>query len=291
MSCGLEIKVPSKEELAAWADEREADLRRRSEGDSFNPVNLGHWIALCRQAGVPFVPADEIARVPTRDLLRFDEDPALATLAPFFSAVSEAMAVRPRHMVRWAACSGSEIKYRLGNGEPQWRNDFAQLVIDDPRAYDLIGSFPELTIAAYARPWMDAAVYESYPVEYRVFVDHGVIVGICNYYPQRALPNNAETLNDIATCLHYARRLIVSQRKPMNWPPIEQHWDITKLSCSMDFMRLGIMGDIMFLEGGPPYSPQGGSHPCCFAGRDPDGIAFAATAEGLASMGLGEGVA
>lgn len=279
------FKVRSPEEREKWRMEREDDRRRRSAGDFFNPVNLGHWLELCRHTRVPCVPAEEVARVPVEDILRFDEDPVPETVPAFYAAVTAAMAARPGHMIRWSCCSVAEIKYRLGNGEPAFRDEFAQLPIDDFRAYDLVSDFPELTIAAYARPWMDAAIIDNYPVEYRVFVDHGTIMGICNYYPQRALQNDTHTLNDIGRVFALAARMIVAQKKPMNWPPIEKNWDTTMLSCSMDFMRLRT-GEVVFLEGGPPYSAGGGSHPCCFAGRDPEGIAFESSADGLASMGL-----
>jgi hypothetical protein len=40
------------------------------------------------------------------------------------------------------------------------------------------------------------------------------------------------------------------------------------------------------LEGGPPYTPNGGAHPCCFTGRTPSGIALEATEDGRRDMGL-----
>ena len=39
-----------------------------------------------------------------------------------------------------------------------------------------------------------------------------------------------------------------------------------------DFV-VGKDGKVLFLEGGPPYGL--GAHPCCFEGRDIEGIALA----------------
>lgn len=285
--------LPSAAELDARQEERNRDRRERSARDLFNPTNMGHWIALCESAGTKYVPAEEIARAAVDDLLRFDEKTCPATVPAFFAAVEAAMAERGEGwMVRWACCACAEVKSRMGSGKPEWHSDLVSMFhVCDIRAFDLIFEFPEETIAAYARPWIKAAIIDNYPVEYRVFVHNDQIKGISNYYPQRPIPNSAETLFDITRCYLQAVKLIKAQRRPFNCPPMDKNFDATKNHWTADFIR-SQDGEILFLEGGPPHTGSGGAHPCCFPISKIDGIAFAAGAEELDAMGLtdaGEG--
>ncbi len=281
------IPEPNMEEMEARIAERKADFAARSKRDLFNPTNLGHWIVLCEQASVAYVPAEEIARGTTDDLLRFDEKIPPESVARFFASVESAMAERGKDwMVRWSCCSCEEVKYRLHKGEPEWhQNLVTSFHIGDLRAYDLIYDFPEETIAAYARPWIKAKIVDRYPVEYRIFVTHNQIDGISNYYPQRPLPNEADTLYDITRCYLATVKLIKAQTKTLNCPPLEKHWGVSKNHWTADFIRSS-NGSILFLEGGPPHTPSGGAHPCCFPVGKTDGIAFHAAKDDLEKMGL-----
>lgn len=267
--------IPGDEEIEERHVEQRADLKRRSALDLFNPLNLSHWIDLCVTADIPFVPAEEIARIETMDALAFDEDKAKLVCEEFESRVQAEMKKRGKDwMVRWSCCSCAEVKCRLGAGEYEWSSDLVKhFFIGDVRAYDLIYDFPEETIAAYARPWIKASVVDSYPVEYRVFVDHNRISGISNYYPQRPLPNNTDVLNDIFKCLVQTQRLLVRQTKSLNCPPLERYWDVTQNHWTADFIR-NESGQILFLEGGPPHTPNGGAHMCCFLPNNVAGIAL-----------------
>jgi hypothetical protein len=279
------INVPTPEEMDAFRKERADDRRRRSAQNLFNPTNLGHWIDLCRTADVPHVPALEVARAPTDDLLAY-ETPS-ETAKAFWMEVEQFMKGRgPNWMIRWSCCSCAVVKYRLSEGMSEWDQSLVdEFMIADLRAFDIINEFPEETIAAYARPWEKARIVENYPVEYRVFVDHNELVGISNYYPQRALLNDKNTLADVAACYEFTERLIDAQTKPLNCPQMEQFWDVNQNHWTADFIRSD-GGQILFLEGGPPYTPNGGAHPCCFMGRTPSGIALEVTADGCKEMGL-----
>lgn len=270
--------------IEAWRQKR----RERSAMDLFNPTNLGHWLDLCRAASVPCVTADEIARGAVDDVMAFEDNPQPAGFVDFFTKVGREMAERgDGWMVRWSCCSCADIKCELSQGRCEWQESFARLEICDLRAFDIVADYPEDTIAAYARPWVKAAILDSYPVEYRVYVTDNQINGISNYYPQRPLPNDAQTLHDIWHCLGQAARLLAKQTKPLNCPPLDGHWDTAKNHWTADFIRT-TDGEILFLEGGPPHSPDGGAHPCCFMGRAPSGIALAATDDGLDMMGLAQ---
>jgi hypothetical protein len=283
----FEMCLPSEEEMAAREAARRADRCERSGRDAFNPTNLGHWIDLCQKAGVKYVTAEEIARAPTDELLSFDEKSPPGSVAQFFETVDAEMRRRgDGWMVRWSCCSCADVKYRLGSGNPEWHPDLvSSFHVGDMRAFDLIFEYPEETIAAYARPWVKASILDRFPVEYRVFVSHSRVDGVANYYPQRPLPNSAETLHDIVRCFIATAQLIRAQTKPLNCPPLEKHWDINQNHWTADFIRRED-GKILFLEGGPPHTPNGGAHPCCFPAGKTDGVAFAAADEDLERMGL-----
>lgn len=287
MKSDFAMLMPSDEELAERQAKRSHDRRERSAKALFNPTNLGHWTSLCEIAGVKYVPAIEIARAAIEDLMLFEEKDCPASVAEFFGKVQAEMASRGEGwMVRWACCACAEVKCRMGAGEPEWHPDIVKLFhICDLRAFDLVYDFPEETIAAYARPWIKAKIIERFPVEYRVFVHNNQIEGISNYYPQRALPNSAETLFDVTRCYLQTVKLIKAQKWPLNCPPLDANFDTTQNHWTADFIRSDD-GEVLFLEGGPPHTVSGGAHPCCFPIGSIDGIAFAAAAEELEMMGL-----
>ena len=258
----MKASIPSVEEMERRRQAREDDRLSRAAKDLFNPINLGHWIALCHEANVPYVPAEEIARVPTQDVTMFDEKDPPATSIEFWKLVDAGMKARGENwMVRWSCCACDPVKYRLGTGQPEWHPDLAKLYIDDMRAFDIVCDYPEPTVAAYARPWMKSAILDSYPVEYRVFVSHNQIDGICNYYPQRPLPNDARTLFDIALCFQYAVRLLKAQVKPLNCPRLDKHWDTTQNLMiegdNLEVLKLlqkSYAGKVKLIYIDPPYN-------------------------------------
>ena len=111
---------------------------------------------------------------------------------------------------------------------------------------------------------------------YRVFVEDGRIIGVSSYYPQRRLPDTPEVREDIAACLAEADKLIAALPTPLRHPggPHTGRSPESK-SFTADFMRLED-GRFLYLEGGPPFSPASGAHPCCFEHFDNwhDGAAF-----------------
>jgi len=164
------------------------------------------------------------------------------------------------------------VKYRLSEGMPEWHPSLMDLSVDDFRAFDLIAEFPLPRISAWARPWLTFDVVDRYPVEYRVFVRDNEIIGISNYYPQRALPHDARTDADLTAVRNMTSALIREQKLPLNMPECDGLLDLSRNHFSADFARLP-SGAVLFLEGGPPNTPRWGAHPCCFEGREISGYA------------------
>jgi hypothetical protein len=235
----------------------------------FRPVSLADWMQLCVWAEVPTVAAICLGEAEIEPLLRSDEPEWAARATPFYGAMAAKLkALGDGWMARWDCCSMAEVKYRLSNGNASWAPELAELYSDDLRAYDLIDAFPSDRIKGWARPWTQFDVIGGWPVEYRVFVENDRILGVSNYYPQRPLPDNEQTAADVARAKASTQALIDHQNQRIVCPEIgdvEGNW----FTC--DFARLP-SGALLFLEGGPPYTPTWGAHPCCFTSGTIEGV-------------------
>ena len=228
--------------------------------EGFNVVSLKDWLVLCYGAGVPYVEAELVCEVPIEALMRYDEKPTPDELVEMVEAMKRVE--RPQTMFRWDCCSSEDVKYKMSKGEPDWDESVQRLMLDDPRAGDIIYEFPGHDMAVWQRPWVEAACLDGYPVEYRVFVQGGEIVGVSNYYPQRPLPGDISILTDIRAVVDMTQRLVAAMEPPVKFPGWGfQRWGADSISFTADYMALE-GGQVLFLEGGPPYGC--GAHPCCF---------------------------
>lgn len=228
----------------------------------FNVVSLGAWMRLCEAVSLPRVPAEPVASIDIHLLMNWDVEQGPA-LRQFFTTIERAK--RPNTMLRWDCCAPSDVKARMAAGQPAWSPALTEhFTIDDARAFTIITEYPGSTMTVWRRPWMNAAVVDRYPVEYRVFVDAGTVIGISSYYPQRPL-DQADTLQDVFRLNVMAGTLIRAlDGKTIVHPPSPDRGP-EGLSFTADFMRL-CDGRLLFLEGGPAWG--GGAHPCCFENAD-----------------------
>ena len=244
-----------------------------AESERFCPVSLRDWITVCQQADIPHVPAQRIAAVQRYSLLYQEKSDQLQKLKEDIQPAIDAY--QPHHMVRFDYCSGTAIKYRLSEGQPQWHPDFHLVDYGDPRVFELAMEYPREEIPIWQRPWIPAAIHHHYPVEFRAYVFDGKVTGISNYYPQRPLPESfrrhVDTVHDLA------EHLIAATPPPFLWndSPFlkffrEEH-DAHGIHFTADFI-LHQDGRILFLEGGPPH--ELGAHPCCFKAFDITGVAL-----------------
>ena len=240
---------------------------------NFCPVSLTDWLELCRKAGVPHVPAENIATIQSHDWLSFDTPGEHQDrLAQVRQEIAEKL--KPDHMLRYDFCAPLETKMRLANGKPAFHPDMTEFILDDPRAFDILFEFPRESIPIHQRPWIRAQIQDSYPVEYRVFVREGKIQGISNYYPQRPLERNDD---QIGRAKELTQTLIDSVSPPFLWPnsPMNRwvftEYDQNGVHFTADFI-VTESGDMLLLEGGPPH--EMGAHPCCFRGGEVSGVAL-----------------
>ena len=94
--------------------------------------------------------------------------------------------------------------------------------------------------------------------------------------PAACAAGHTRSAEDVAACLVETRKLIAALPTPLRHPggPHPERSPDSK-SFTADFMRLED-GRFLYLEGGPPFSRNGGGHPCCFEHFDnwTDGAAF-----------------
>ena len=169
----------------------------------------------------------------------------------------------------------------LAAGTPEWDSEILDgFHLGDPRAYDIIYEFPGHTMTGWKRPWVKFNVLAGYPVEFRVYVEHDAIVGVSNYYPQRALPETWEYRESVRLVIMLTWRLLASMPIPLRYPGWGfQDWSPDKKNFTADFAQTE-EGTVVFLEGGPPFGRYG-AHPCCFPVDHPWGDATHLRIEGV----------
>ena len=236
--------------------------------EGFCPISLGDWLALCREADVPHVPATRICDLIREDCLSFDvPGDHQARLRAAFQEMEKARL--PGHMMRFDYCASLEIKISLSQGEWECRPEFCRVELDDPRAFDILFEYPRPTAPVWLRPWENTLIVDGYPVEYRAFVRDGEVLGVSSYYPQRPLP---EFPAHIQTVREQTERLIQAVRTPFQWhlKPSMRGLDRDGIHFTADFIATA--EGILFLEGGPPH--ELGAHPCCFRDGEISGLAL-----------------
>ena len=235
------------------------DNWKRQKG--FNVVSLGDWLWLCRKIDVKTVPAIRVATTTVDLLLNFEKMADDENFKAFFDTIEYVK--EPNTMLRWDCCSPLSVKMQLQDGNWAWSQDVLDgFTILDPRAYEMIYDYPGGIMDVWKRPWIKAEIRDDYPVEYRVFVHEGEVVGVTNYYIQRRLGLNDTVHSEISDCISIAKRLIENIDPPLKFQGwYFQNWKPDSKSASMDFIKTK-EGEMIFLEGGPPFGAN--ASPCCF---------------------------
>ena len=239
----------------------------------FCPVSLEDWLEMCDETKVPYVPALKAATITKEDYLNFDQaGEHQQRLRDALMSVERAAAeLDGPSMARFDFCSSIDVKMAMarGDAEANHKPEFAQPILDDPRAFDIMSEYPRAEIPIFVRPWVEAERYLSHPVEYRAFVRDGRVAGISSYYPQRPLPLRCEHIERVADL---TERLIAAVQTPFQWHnPIfgmPEDLDPDGIHFTADYLVAADTGLPVFLEGNPPH--EMGAHPCCFR---PDRIA------------------
>lgn len=262
----------SASNVEKWQQEHVATLRD-DDGSVFYPVSLGNWMAACERGRVDCVSAFKVADVATEALWRFDQPGEFvnAELSAMHRAIKQHR--QPKCMFRWDCCAPAAVKWRLSEGRAEWSDEFGEPPSpDDPRAYDIIYDYMYRRMTVWQRPWTQARIIDGYPVEYRVYVWNGEVVGVSNYYPQRPLPETRLIRSEARLAEALTEVLMACIEAPMLLPEFVE-CDLSKLSGTADFMATE--RGLLFLEGGPPHTAGWGAHPCCFRPGEIGGLALA----------------
>lgn len=243
-------------------------------------LRLSFWLERCDQAATPMVPAREIATIRAGLLLKAVDGRLAKPDEMAVRSVSERMeaALQNGGMLRYDCCAGEELKHQAaigsigklasGVGPPK---AWSRFMPDDPRLIDCVMECydPDEEIKIYWRPWVQAVIVDNYPVEFRVFVRHGEVIGVSSYYPQRPLP---EEYRDVAQAAWNSTQLLADKDESftLDWLLMQPgvYW-----AAEANFIASPGLG-LVVLEGGPPHMRDGGAHPCCFKPMEIEGIAL-----------------
>lgn len=236
-------------------------------GGAVHAASLQTWIALAERAGVPYVPAEIVARIAIRDAWDSIEG-RIEDLDPRGDEIMNA--------VRYAAgggywrtdlCASSDVKWQLSqSGTFEVPDHFA---LDDPRIMDMHWGMSEILILG--RPIMSPVLVDGWPVEFRVFIggeaqEDGAV---SFYYPQvgDAAERAAGTDPRLQEAAAQAREWALSMtalRERLGLLPFLPGRDFApdaRIGATIDFMLTEERGLVM-IDAGPGFGF--GAHPCCF---------------------------
>lgn len=244
-----------------------------THGGHFNAASLGAWLVQVQGAGLAHVPAKMLTVVPREAFLRI-ETPESADKHLWDDLQQRLSSLPARHMARWDHCSSQELKQPMAEGRCPTHAEATSLQPWDPRAFDLANAFAGDDIIVWSRPWIDALMVASHPVEFRVFVSDSKVAGVASYYPQRPLPATIPMLSFAGACLRMSEQLIAHMNEAglRPWvPECNGLFDPSKVHATLDYL-VTAAGEVLFLEAGPPFGA--GAHPCAFAGQPISGVAL-----------------
>jgi len=231
---------------------------------TFPAASLNAWLDLAQSAGVAFVPATTVGFVAIDALLRSDQ-PELEGVAEAVGQMETANTNLPEgQMLRWDCCAGFEVKAALSEGNLP-THEQRQLTLD-PRSFDLLFEFPADEVALVQRPWVTAQEIDGFPVEFRVFVAHGEVQAVANYYLQRPLPDTPAIRKAVAECIAASEALwaVIRGRGVVPAMPFQKDPQEDQ-TATLDFL-VDEEGNVLFLEAGPGWGF--GAHPCAFLRED-----------------------
>lgn len=294
-----QIEAGRKRRLAANAFNRDVLLSSeailaRNPGDApgrFNFLSLPAWLAVVDRAGVPFIPAREIASLDV-DLFSQVFD---GVQSPEFTRFMESLidGIGKNEILRMEQCAPDTVKSEMGYGRDlgdglEVDRDTGEKSVDlwSPRFFDTFMDLGHAQVRGYARPKAATVrvpgdwdgIKGEWPVEFRVFVQDGVVTGVSAYYPQA--PLDADRWLGLAREAGRLAEQIVAGMAELNLgvgngllcgdrpvdraraeaSPGTELWG--PQDFTMDFLLDADKGHLVFLEGGPGGWRQ--AAPCCF---------------------------
>lgn len=238
-----------------------------STGGAVHAASLQTWIALAERAGVPYVPAEVVARIPMADAWESVEG-RIEEGDPRGDEIMKAVAhAAGGGYWRTDLCACSDVKWQLSQSGtfevPTWFG------LDDPRIMDMHWGMPEILILG--RPLMTPVMVDGWPVEFRVFVGGSAEEdgAVSFYYPQvgDAAERAAQDDPRLREAAEQARGWALSMtalRDRLGLLPFLPGRDFVPdagIGATIDFMLTEERGLVM-IDAGPGFGF--GAHPCCF---------------------------
>lgn len=268
--------LPSAEEIERRAAERHENGKASvNEPGRFIATSLGAWLKRAQDSGISSVNAVRIADVPRKALMEIEEQSPEHEVI-WNNLVKAKNSIEDGHMVRWDACSHSELKWVMGESgkTKDQRIEAGRDTYPCMRVYELHYEYPADIIPVWSRPWIDALEVDGFPVEFRVFVRDSKVIGVASYYPQRALPSTPEIYGFASRCKEMATQLVKHLDESCERPWLDAFaakFNPELVNATMDFL-VSSSGDVLFLEAGPPFGA--GAHPCAFIDCEISGVAL-----------------
>lgn len=238
----IAASVPTQVDLDRMEADRKARRSNPNPMESLlqNTTNLSKWLERCQAAGISYVPAEFSPDISADEIFNvLDGNGASITLERAGAWLEPRL--RSGYMWRWEQCAPMHLKTAIADGVmPQESED---LIIDDPRFLDILFEVNVATTRIAVRPIFPTRRHDGYPIEFRCFASGPLEVAVSNYYPQRPLPESFHAQ------AHAAGQLALKL------------YQFTGSPYTADFL-LSESGELVFLEGGPPFGA--GAHPCCF---------------------------
>lgn len=231
--------------------------------ENFSTTSLTEWLAYVEKADVPHISATVLANLSIDDLLRSDEINNESAQETYQKLKDINKSLAPGYMLRWDPCAGLNVKEAMAYGrEPK---DYG-LDPMEPRTFDILYETPNDHVAVLLRPWLSSRIFNSYPVEFRVYVNDGEIVAAANYYLQRDLPDTPENRSYVKQAIEMTQKILSEVKKSGRTPAFMRQSNPGEgFACSLDFI-VAEDGRVLFLEAGPGFGF--GAHPCAFLNPD-----------------------
>lgn len=236
----------------------------------FNLLSLNHWLQLCQEHRIPYVPAYPLIEFDKQRLLEYGTD----GLPPddvnaFYEVLYNNK--RGEHLLRWDHCASGTLKKGIlsGNSTPYLSSRYNDLTVRDPRVKEALELYPGDLISVWKRPWIKTLRKSLWPVEFRSFVRDGKVQGISNRYPR-------VDITSVKGIQQAARKVMFGTIKLAKAFPQERFWHEhigieNSVSFSTDWL-VRSDGRVLFLDGGLPWTETSGVDPCCFRGSTIEGV-------------------
>jgi hypothetical protein len=216
-------------------------------------VDLRLWLKRCKEAGIATIGA---AICPFE--LKIEEVIGMSPNNPHLQKLSTWTETQVTNtpkgaMWRWSLCAPIEVKAAMSHPGLPVRLPWPHEAIDDERFQDIRKECQEAgikTVTAIVRPWIQAALEDGFPVEFRVFVTKTGETSTTSYYTQRPLGKKWRPVAEEAAKRAKTLRPLVKNT----------------VEYSADFL-VTPQGEILFIEGGP--SPEFGADPCWLDPSEP----------------------